>query len=129
MSDEDAARVEVIEVSIGEYDPHGSKAQANIRSSFLEAIRKYEVETPSPESSKSGRQCSVMTKLNGMPFQCFQSLYESSDGYFNDAFLRWNTFIYPRWREIFNRGSLAQVGAPLGLRPFQELRRINILSG
>ena len=39
MIDEDAVPVEVIGDSIGEYDPHGSKAQTNIRSSFLEAVR------------------------------------------------------------------------------------------
>ena len=53
----------------------------------------------------------------------FRLLYDSSENGISSDLLRWDTFSDPGWNEVFSKGSLAQNGALLGLRPFQNITR------
>ncbi len=111
-------------MTIGAYDPDGLQAQAEARDEFLKAIRACELEDPSliaPPVSAHARSCRALADLRDRPLRMFRMLHDCSPSGISFDLLRWDTFTDSGWSEVFSKGSLAQNGALLGLRPIQNI--------
>jgi hypothetical protein len=111
-------------MTMGAFDPEGLQAQAEARYEFLKAIRACELEDPSlialPGSAQA-RSCRALADLRDRPLRMFRMLHDCSPSGMSFDLLRWDTFTDSGWNEVFSKGSLAQNGALLGLRPIQNI--------
>lgn len=108
-------------MSIGEYDPDGSKNKAEYCRSFLEAMRTHELETHLPEPAKCSRPCHMLKELSGVPFQRFNSIYNSPSNPFDPRSILRGASITPSWSKILRSGLLSQSHTLLELRPLQSI--------